>query len=248
MAPLEQAPAGRRRFLNPNTEPPFAQTPRHRCPAPRGGERLKQPAKGSGGAGGGGHGAVSSRLPPQGSGSQGRCRTRPLSIARAVTPGREVRLPAEGPGTAPALPGQPPRAPSAAAEGWRGDAVTFALAQDAAAEALQQNVGGFLVRSRHRRAGCRAGARRGGGGKEGPGRAAAAQGSGGTSRSRLGRHFHGTRRKPQPRPHAHNAPRGGSGAGPPGRTASRGSERLRASPSAGCHLPSQRRFAAAPVC
>ncbi|XP_041888880.1 collagen alpha-1(I) chain-like [Corvus kubaryi] len=97
-------------------EPPFAQTPRHRCPAPRRGKSLHEPAKRSGGAGGGGHEAASSRLPLQGSGSRGRCHTWPVPQHRpgCHPPGRETA------DTSPALRGQPPRAPSAAAGGMAG--------------------------------------------------------------------------------------------------------------------------------
>lgn len=77
-----------------------------------------------------------------------------------------------------------------------GKAVTFALAQDAAAEVLQQNVGGFLVRSRHRRPGGRkseavaSGGRQGGRRRGGAGRPVQAAGC--TLGRCLRRHFNRT--------------------------------------------------------
>lgn len=198
-------------------EPSFAQTPQHRC-LPRGEESAFR-SRGSG------RRRARSRLQPPPAAGLRLAGPLPCPAGSSASPGLappgpggRPRSPPRGPAPLQPCRGSPRGLRALPPREWRGDAVTFALAQDAAAEALQQNVGGFLVRSRHRRGGGRRWRGSGrqsrstaeGGGGRGRAARSAAQGAGGTSRSRrrLRRHFNGTRRKPQPR--AHNAPRAGA--------------------------------------
>lgn len=155
------------------------------------------------------------RLPPQGSGWQGRCRARPApQHCPGCRPraGRPPTFPDEGPGTSPALPEQPPRAPSAAGGGMAGGrrylrSCPGCGSTGSAAERWaifgpeSPSPRGRQEVARGPGTGGRAGARRREGGGRGCTARSAAQGAGGTSRSRLRRHFHGTRRKPRPRTH-----------------------------------------------
>lgn len=95
------------------------------------------------------------------------------------------------------------------------NAVTFALAQDAAAEVLQQNIGGFLVRGRHRRpAGRKSGAVASGGrqgGRRRGGAGSPVQAAGCTLGRCLRRHFNRTAESRSGVRSAPTMPRAGGG-------------------------------------